>query len=414
MKIRKSMHIYLSCTVILIGALTVVSFSTLAMNYFISGLDIAFRYTMELVGEEAKMPEDGHVLFLGFDVSGRWDSVPEIIKDALEEPKGHLGVSKFVLRRHWYESPELAAFAMRYEHSDGSVVYVTKVFSHIDGTDPKIPFLTRIIIYAVIGVLVFCICILFFLYIFNKPFDRLILWTKTLNPQSLANPVPDFQYREINDLADIIQSSLTSVQTTLEREKKFLSHASHELRTPISVVRSNTELLLKLQDKAGTEAKQKQVAERVLRASLSMTELCDTLLWLNRGEYKNVSEDKVDLGCVIEQIVTELNYLLKDKNVSVSVNAAPGSLVASSILVKIVLGNLVRNAFQHTFSGTVCIQQKNDWVLIRNENSEDIDDEASLGFGLGLELTKQIIKQYNWLYRVHEIKGGRVVFIRFC
>ncbi len=179
-------------------------------------------------------------------------------------------------------------------------------------------------------------------------------------------------------------------------------------------MRSNTELLLKLQNKEGTEEKQKQVTERVLRASLSMTELCDTLLWLNRGEYKNVAEDKVDLGCVTEQVVTELNYLLKDKNVALSVNVTPGSLVTSSTLVKIVLGNLIRNAFQHTFSGTVCIQQKNDWVLIRNENSEDIDDEASLGFGLGLELTKQIIKQYNWFYRVQEIKGGRVVFIRFC
>ncbi len=221
MKIRKSMHIYLSCTVILIGALTVVSFSTLAMNYFISGLDIAFRYTMELVGEAAKAPEKGHVTFLGFQVAGSWDAVPDIIKDTVDEPKGHLGVTKYVLRRHWYESPELAVFATRYVHSDGSVVYVTKSFSHLDGSDPKIPFLTRIIIYAVIGVLVFCICILFFLYIFNKPFDRLIHWTKTLNPQSLANPVPDFQYREINDLADIIQSSLASVQMTLDREKKI-------------------------------------------------------------------------------------------------------------------------------------------------------------------------------------------------
>ncbi|MDC0609534.1 HAMP domain-containing histidine kinase [Vibrio sp.] len=413
MRIRKSMHIYLSCTIILVGTLTVVSFSTIAMNYFINGLDIAFRYTMELIGKDAQPPEHGHATFLDFDVAGSWNGVPSVIKETLDEPKGHLGFSKYILRKHWYESPEIATFAMRYVHSDGTVVYVTRAFSHMDETDPKIPFLTRIIVIGFIGVLIFGFCILFLLYQLNKPFDRLMGWTRKLNTENLTQPVPDFHYREINELANIIQSSLSSVQQTLERERKFISHASHELRTPISVVRSNTELLLKLMSKEGSSDKQKQVAERVLRASISMTELCDTLLWLNRREYKNLSRSSVDLGALIEQLTFELNYLIKNKEVTLSINAQHSSHTLSCILARIVLGNLIRNAFQHTYSGTIQINHKNDWVLIRNQNSEEFEEKASLGFGLGLELTKQIIKQYGWQYRVKEIPGGRIVFIRF-
>ncbi|MCE0496191.1 sensor histidine kinase [Vibrio salinus] len=414
MKIRKSMHIYLSCFVIFIGSVTVISFSTVAMNYFVSGLKIAFQYSMEMVARETTVPEHGSVNVVGFDVSADWNALPDIIKNTLKEPKGHLGVSKYFFRKTWYETPRLAAYAMRYERSDGKVIYVARSFFHWNEIDPKPPFLIRIVVYAVIGVFVFCLCVLFLFYKINKPVDRLISWAKQLNSKNLTEPVPDFQYREINRLADIIQSSLSSVQMTLQREKKFLSHASHELRTPISVVRSNTELLLKLQNKNGAHEKEKQVAERVLRAGVLMTELCETLLWLNRGEYKNVSQDQVELGCTIKQLVSELDYLLKDKSVSLSVDVMPGSLALTPTLVRIVVGNLIRNAFQHTYSGTVYIQQRHDWVLIRNENNEDIDEESSLGFGLGLELTKQIIKQYNWYYRVKETSGGRIAIIRFC
>jgi len=414
MKIKKSMHIYLSCTVILIGTLTVVSFSTLAMNYFINGLDIAFRYTMELVGKEATVPDHNRATFLGFDVTREWDNTPSIIQKTLKKPENHMEFKKYILRKHWYDSPELATFALRYDHVDGKTVYVTRSFTHLsDHADPKIPFLTRIIIYAFIGVSVFCICILFLMYQLNKPFDRLIIWTKTLNSQSLTQPTPDFNYREINDLAHIIQSSLASVQHTINKEKKFISHASHELRTPISVVRSNTELLLKLMSHHCSQEKQKEVAERVLRASISMTELCDTLLWLNRGEYQSLTQSDVSIGGIIDQLTSELNYLIINKPVSLSVHYQNNTLTLSSTLVRIILGNLMRNAFQHTQAGVVDILHKNDWVLVRNQNSNDGKNDVNLGFGLGLKLSKQIIDQYGWQYKVKEIPGGRIVFIRF-
>lgn len=408
------MHIYLSCAVILMGTLTVASFSTLAMNYFMSGIDIAFRYTMELVGKEATLGKNDTAEILGFDVAGSWELVPDIVRRKLQKPERHLGFRKFIHRKHWLKPPDIAAFAMRYEHADGSVVYVTRAFSPLTSeSDPKIPFLTRIILYAFIAVITFCICILFLLYQINKPFDRLVAWTKTLNSNSLDKPVPDFSYREINDLADIIHSSLCSAQVTLEREKKFISHASHELRTPISVVRSNTELLLKLLNHSGPREKQVQVAERVLRASISMTELCDTLLWLNRGEFHSLEASEINLASVIEQLSCELNYILKDKQVSLSLSVQNSSRRLPPTLVRIVLGNLMRNAFQHTYAGTVDIKHKNNWVLIRNQNSEASQDDVNLGFGLGLELSRQIIKQYNWIYRVKKISGGRIVFIRF-
>lgn len=86
----------------------------------------------------------------------------------------------------------------------------------------------------------------------SRPMAALRRWTHTLNQERLDAPVPDFGYPELNELAELIRASLSSVQAALKREQRFLRHASHELRTPISTIRSNIELQRKLDARQGT------------------------------------------------------------------------------------------------------------------------------------------------------------------
>ncbi|WP_244225164.1 histidine kinase dimerization/phospho-acceptor domain-containing protein [Vibrio aquaticus] len=62
----------------------------------------------------------------------------------------------------------------------------------------------------------------------------------------------------------------------------FLGYASHELRTPIAVTRNNSELLCKMISKGIPSEKQLVVLDRIERAGFTMTDLTETLLWLNQ------------------------------------------------------------------------------------------------------------------------------------
>ncbi|MEF1230904.1 HAMP domain-containing sensor histidine kinase, partial [Vibrio fortis] len=190
-------------------------------------------------------------------------------------------------------------------------------------------------------------------------------------------------------------SSLSSVQESLEREQRFLGYASHELRTPIAVTRTNSELLRKMITKQLPAEKQLEVLDRIERAGFTMTDLTETLLWLNRQEGKSLPSYPVSLGKSIQQIVGELGYLLQGKSVEVTTTVDQTTLELPEGLCRIVISNLIRNAFQHTENGIVEIAQAGDTLSIVNRNTEPKIGRDDLGFGLGLELTQRLIAQYG-------------------
>jgi signal transduction histidine kinase len=421
MNISRSLKIYILFAVISMGVITVLSFSMLAANYFAQGLDLYARYTMEQIGREIDTNDDfPPQKILGFEVTSHWGDLPKVVRDNVAPLTKHLAFEKYVVQDGWWSNPTFALFVLRYDHANNQTVYVASIIDSVDinrfkeNEEEYIPHKMRITLYAIWGIIIFSILLVLLLQRIAKPVERLEIWARGLSSDSMKDPIPDFHYCELDRLAEIVSKSFQSVQKSVEREKKFLSHASHELRTPISVVRSNTELMLKLlESSCCTVEKQRIILDRILRAGYSMTELCETLLWLNRGEYKSLPVMKVELSSLLTHIINDLQYILKDRSVKVSTQFDGGEYLLPHVLAKIVLGNLIRNAFQHTQCGTVEIVQKGRCVSISNRDQSGTDSDNTLGFGLGLELTERIMRHYKWNYSVYEFKGGRDVEIEF-
>ncbi len=192
-----------------------------------------------------------------------------------------------------------------------------------------------------------------------------------------------------------------------------MRYTSHELRTPISVIRNNIELIHKLQQKqpADLNEKQQDIIERIDRASLTMQHLCETLLWLNREETESLAKQDFRLDELIHSLVDEMRYLLKNKPVDVKVETTESTLYASSAAARIIIGNLIRNAFQHTWDGHVVIHQHKHTVTIRNQSSPSDKEsvENDQGFGLGLQLTQQLCKKLDWPYQNQVNPDGHYV-----
>lgn len=206
----------------------------------------------------------------------------------------------------FFSKPKAGYFAMRVNHH-GEIRYVSSMFSTTEDIPPvginiqlenttvqlpppiqSKPKFIYIILFGFIAIMLFPLVPYFILRKVTTPGENLMQWAKQLNNENLIKPIPDFHYSELNSLAKMMKMSLQSVQETLEREKRFLGYASHELRTPIAVARTNSELLRKMINKNINVTKQEQVVTRIERACLTMTDLTETLLWLNREPTKSL------------------------------------------------------------------------------------------------------------------------------
>jgi signal transduction histidine kinase len=316
--------------------------------------------------------------------------------------------------------PKLGSFIIKIKKDD-EIFYITLIISNSQSPISSFSDLNNLAIInltALAVITLFTIILLFVMRQITLPVKKLKNWAKGLNDQQLLQDVPDFHYSELNILANLIRNSLSSVRQSLEREKKFLGYASHELRTPIAVSLSNSELLKKLIENECPTEKQLQVLARISRANLTMTDLTETLLWLNREEGKALVSRQFQLGKLTEQLVNELTYLTDGKIITLDVKTDDSYCELPEAVCRIIISNLVRNAFQHTAEGNVSIKQEGCTLSVVNQNKEGreqvgIFDNDHLGFGLGLNLTKRIIKQYQWQYCSTDLSGGKSVSVIF-
>lgn len=235
--------------------------------------------------------------------------------------------------------------------------------------------------------------------------DDLFAWAAGLNSETLGNSRPQFKFREIDLLAELIHNAVANLHQALQREHRFLRHASHELRTPITVLRSNMDLLDRINP--DPEEREKMVYGRIRRAGDSMHQLTETLLWLSRKEEKMPEAETVDVQEVVTELIRENEFLLKGKEVKLSMDIRSAQFIIPLTAFRIAMGNLIRNAFQYTDQGTVRINLMNTRLTIENQTSAASEkNDDSYGFGLGLMLVKQICRKLKLSYQREEVPGG--------
>lgn len=248
-----------------------------------------------------------------------------------------------------------------------------------------------------------------------RPVEKLTQWAANLSPKEIQQSHPDFKFPEINQLADQLQDSMKQLNAAVEHEHRFLRNASHELRTPIAVTLSNLDLLKKI--RPDRNPKEDKVYQRLRRAADNMKEITETLLLLSRKKEKLPDLEPVRLDKVVSNLISENQYLLKGKEVSIKVCGDSNEEKLPSVACHMVLRNLIRNAFQYTVEGEVCIRIQTKTIKIRNINYNQQNNiqphGQDYGYGLGLELVKQIAERYKWTYHNQAISGGHIATISF-
>jgi two-component sensor histidine kinase len=414
MSIRTYIFALLTSFVLLIAVIL----SYQSARLFIDSFGIVIEDVMLQIGRS--YPEQGKVEqnILEYHVTTNWNKVPKTVRDQFpvipsETEKLH---SKFV---DWnYISPPQKIYSILVLNRDGGKVFVSRFNENIhqemaeDHDDEFfIDPMVMIILAGLSGIGVF---ILVLLYVFKKvavPMESLQAWGKQLKLTDLDKEKPEFKFKELNDLAALIHNNLASVAHSVEREQAFLSYASHELRTPIAVMRSNSALLEKVNPTPSE--KEREIRDRIQRASLTMKSMTETLLWLSRDGDAEMQIETTQLGTLVTNANAELAYLLSGKTVKVNICTDQSSVPLAVVPSLIVLNNLLRNAFQHTQCGQVDILQRGSEVIINNVEHDLIAREEELGFGLGMQLVEKLTTQFAWPFSVSQGQSGYHVTVNF-
>jgi signal transduction histidine kinase len=150
-----------------------------------------------------------------------------------------------------------------------------------------------------------------------------------------------------------------------------------------------------------------------------MAELIRALLLMAREEN---AETRAEVSChaagVVRECVERHRHLIRTRATQVQLEImADPHLPAEPILLSIIVGNLVRNAFAHTEAGQVFIHLEADRLNVKDTGvgikSEEIGrifqryhkGAASQGQGIGLSLAKRICDRYGWTITIESREG---------
>lgn len=258
-----------------------------------------------------------------------------------------------------------------------------------------------------------------------KPLTDLVELVEGVSPEQLPkNFAHDYPGNEIGVLAQTLDHSMQRINDFVEREQHFTRDASHELRTPIAIIKNASELL---KNEITQDDKSADLLQRISRANLQMEQTVSTLLSLAREENAAAPATPVKLLPLVEKTIIQHAWLLDHKDVEVDVDiSASATVTITPGILQILVANLISNSFQYTITGQVNISFQDGRFCV-NDTGPGIEDtikdkllepmvkgSESQGFGIGLSIVKRLCERHDLTLEIESQDCGVAVSIGFC
>ncbi len=276
--------------------------------------------------------------------------------------------------------------------------------------------------------LIFFLALAFFLnrYIFGKVWADFFNTLHIMQDFSLISPHKEsFQPSEIiefNQLNRVLTEMTDKIINDYETVKEFTGNLSHEVQTPLAVIKNKTELLFQ----ESLNEKQYELTGSIYSATNRLSGIVHSLGLIARID-KNQFVDKsaIDVKALIIKQTKNFEALMASRNIILEThfNGTP-KVVMDRELAEIFINNLIKNAVRHNIeNGFIHIRLSEKELLIENSGTdpqkptselfEQFSRASDKGFmGIGLAIVKKIIEHYNlqirYEYRdgIHEITVG--------
>lgn len=278
----------------------------------------------------------------------------------------------------------------------------------------------------------------FLIYKSFSPIEKILVELKNINASDLSARLNNTNNQdEINQLIKEINSLLMRLESSFERISQFSSDASHELKTPLTIIRGEIEIALR-KDRSADEYKQS--LKTSLEEVVVIEQTINDLLFLAKNEKDLIShnmEEVLYFDEIIDESINEIKNFAKLNQIEIKFELIDTiEFKGYSNLLKIAIKNLLKNAIQYSHQNSIIIVKsfKNDGLfnisiqdfgigIAHNEQEKIFEkfyrtdksrNKNSGGTGLGMSIVKKIIDIHKGIIKINSKENiGTTIIISF-
>lgn len=241
-----------------------------------------------------------------------------------------------------------------------------------------------------------------------RPLDRLMEWLGRVQPGKEVPPLEnDTKIQEFNKLGEAAVDMSNRSYRAYQEQKQFIENASHELQTPLAIVRGKVELLAESEPLTEEQMRELDDIYNTLGRAVKLNK---SLLLLSRIENRQYADtEDIVLNRVIDNLLPDLMEIYESKQVSLVCEDKGGFIFkGNGTLAQILVTNLLKNALVHSSDkGELYLYIDSDKVIIKNSGVTPLDKERIFqrfyhtqavkkeSTGLGLAIAKSIAVSYG-------------------
>jgi len=236
---------------------------------------------------------------------------------------------------------------------------------------------------------------------------------------------------ELRDLGETIDSMLDRLDEAFRAQRQLIDDASHELRSPLAVIRANLDASL-MDAPDATEPERERAVAVIDRATTRMSRLVEDLLATARRNAVALADTDVDLGAVAREAGEDFAAIAEDRRVQIRYDVRGDlMLIGDHDALRRAAGNLLSNAVRLSpEGGAVAVASGQEggwlWLAIRDEGPGISDDDQPRVFdrfwrgahpsrdrrtGLGLAIVRQITESHGGHVSVFSTLGAGSTFV---
>lgn len=258
-----------------------------------------------------------------------------------------------------------------------------------------------------------------------KPFRETLKQIKEFNLQE-KKPIEaeETNVEEFDDLNRFVEEMTRKAVSDYRNLKEFAENASHELQTPLSIVKGKMELLTET-DLSEEQYRYVDDSQRAIKKLSRLSESLALLTKIENHEFTNTEE--VNLTKLIRESIKSFDEFIKLNGLTVKTDLAEEVTVTMPpVLADILWTNLFQNAIKHNVEeGSVRVSLNDHSLKIANtgkpidEEPEELfkrfkkGDQSTSSIGLGLSIIRQIVEQNNFRISYTYDEGWHEIAVHF-
>ncbi|UTY58488.1 sensor histidine kinase [Massilia sp. erpn] len=272
-----------------------------------------------------------------------------------------------------------------------------------------------------------------------RPLMRLKIAVESREVSDLSDLDPALVHKEVRPLVAAMNASMTRIQNLIAGQRRFIADASHQLRTPLTVLKTQAELAQRELERGkdgGNQATLREIVRSIAGTTDSTVHLANRLLMLARIEHSGgAAPEPVALRAMVQQVALEFALNAVNRRIDLALEGEQEAIVqGQALLLHELVANLVDNALRYTPSGgqvTLRVRQDGAGAMLEVEDSgpgipaaerEKVFSpfyraSAALetnpgGAGLGLAIVRDIAELHRASLELDDAASGSGLLIR--